>query len=79
MIGEVAEWVRTDTSAVAINNESGHKLEFEMTSHADRAAEAGTDTWLLQQRYATVTAVGPILGIDGTLPEDISTMWSSMK
>jgi hypothetical protein len=62
---------------VAINNESGQKLEFEMSSHSDRSAEEGSDTWLLRQRYATVTALGPIVGTDGPLPTDVSTIWDS--
>jgi 5'-nucleotidase len=60
---------------VAVNNEGGQKLEFEMTTHDARSAEDGTDTWWLQQRYATATTLGPILGTDGTLPADLSTIW----
>ena len=60
---------------VAINNESGQKLEFEMSSHSDRSAEEGSDTWLLRNRYATVTALGPIVGTDGALPGDASAIW----
>jgi 5'-nucleotidase len=62
---------------VAVNNESGQKLEFEMSSHGDRAAEEGSDTWLLRNRYATVTSLGLIVGTGDVLPGDLSTIWSS--
>ena len=61
---------------VAINNETGQKLEFEMSSHGDRAAEPGSDTWLLRNRYATVTALGPITSTDDALPRDLATIWA---
>jgi 5'-nucleotidase len=64
---------------VAINNESGQKLEFEMTSHGDRTAEEGSDTWLLRSRFATVTSLGLIVGTDDVLPSDLSTIWPSRR
>ena len=62
---------------VAVNNESGQKLEFEMSSHSDRAAEEGSDTWLLRNHFATVTSLGLIVGTGDVLPRDLSTIWPS--
>ena len=64
---------------VATNNESGEKLEFEMSSHGDRRAEEGSDTWLLRNRYATVTSLGLIVGTGDVLPDDLSTIWPSQR
>lgn len=71
-----AELDRFGYFRVAINNEGGQKLEFELASHSNRTAEPDTDTWLLQRRYATVTALGPIARTDATLPNDLSTIWA---
>jgi len=79
-IGEVlglreAELDRFGYFRVAINDESDEKLQFEMSSHGDRTAEPETDTWMLQQGYATITVLGPIVRTDSNLPDDLATIW----
>jgi 5'-nucleotidase len=59
---------------VAIANEPGEKLEFEMSAERDTVDE-GSDTWLLRQRYATITALGLLASSDELLPDDLCDIW----
>ena len=47
---------------VAIADEGGQKLEFEIASAADRPARAGTDSALVGDGYATVSGLGAFVG-----------------
>lgn len=70
-----AELDRFGYFRVAAADESGQKLEFEVSEREVPAAE-GSDTWLLQQRYATITVLGQLLGSVELLPDDLGAIWS---
>ena len=60
---------------VAIANETGQKLEFEMSADREATAAEGSDTWLLRQRYATITVLGHLVSSEGLLPDDLCEIW----
>ena len=47
---------------VAIADEGGQKLEFELASDDDRESSPGCDTWFIRNRYATITELGKLTG-----------------
>jgi 5'-nucleotidase len=59
---------------VATLDETGQKLEFEVLSENDSPPQ-GSDTWLLRQGYATITALGQLTGTKEGLPGDLSEIW----
>lgn len=60
---------------VAINNVGAEKLEFEVLSDTETAPE-GSDTWLLSQGYATVTALGALTCSADALPSELAEIWA---
>ncbi len=74
---ERAELDRFGYFRVAIANEGGQKLEFEVAGDDDSAPEDGTDTWFLRNGYATITALGQLVGSAGSLPDDLGEIWRS--
>ena len=74
---ERAELDRFGYFRVAIANEGGQKLEFEVAGDDDREPVAGTDTWFLRNGYATITALGQLVGSAGSLPDDLGEIWRS--
>jgi 5'-nucleotidase len=59
---------------VAIANEGAQKLEFEVLSDQHTTPE-GSDTWLLGQGYATITALGALTGAPEALPDELAEIW----
>ena len=60
---------------VAVADEGGQKLEFEVLSDTDVAPE-GSDTWLLGEGYATITALGQLSGTAEGLPQQLNEIWN---
>ena len=71
-----AELDRFGYFRVAAADESGQKLEFEVSVERGAPAAEGSDSWLLQQRYATITVFGQLLRSDGLLPDVLRDIWS---
>lgn len=61
---------------LAVADETGQKLELEVGGEEDASAAEGSDSWLLQQRYATITFLGQLFGATGQLPDDPAEIWS---
>jgi 5'-nucleotidase len=72
---ERAELDRFGYFRVAIANEGGQKLEFELTADDDRELVTGSDTWYLRNRYATITVLGQLVGSAEALPSDLDEIW----
>jgi 5'-nucleotidase len=70
-----AELDRFGYFRVAVADETGQKLEFEMSADRGATADEGSDTWLLRQRYATITVLGHLTSSDGLLPDDLCDIW----
>ena len=60
---------------VAVADESGEKLQLEVAAEGETAFAEGSDTWLLRQRYATITMLGQLFHSDGLLPGDLAEIW----
>jgi 5'-nucleotidase len=60
---------------VAIADEGGQKLEFELASEHDRESSPGCDTWLIRNRLATITELGNLTGARECLPDDADAIW----
>lgn len=60
---------------VAIADESNERLEFEVLADHDTAPE-GSDSWLLGQGYATITALGHLTADAGVLPDELAELWA---
>jgi 5'-nucleotidase len=52
------------------------RIEFEVSSD-DHDTEPGSDTALLREGWATITALGTLTTAVGVLPDDVSEIWSS--
>lgn len=50
-------------------------IEFEVSSE-NTESEPGSDTALLRDGWATITALGPLVKDDGVLPADLTEIWS---
>jgi 5'-nucleotidase len=74
---ERAELDRFGYFRVAIANEGGQKLEFELTADDDRQLVTGSDTWYLRNRYATITVLGQLVGSVEELPSDLGEIWQA--
>jgi 5'-nucleotidase len=72
---ERAELDRFGYFRVAIANEGGQKLEFELTADDDRELVTGSDTWHLRNRSATITVLGELVGSAEALPADLDEIW----
>lgn len=59
---------------VAIADEGNEKLEFEVLSDHSTAPE-GSDSWLLAQGYATITALGRLSADPHALPTALAEVW----
>lgn len=73
---QAAELDRFGYFRVAVADESGQKLEFELSAERDTPAAEGSDTWLLQQRYATITLLGQLVRSGGLRADDLRDIWS---
>lgn len=51
------------------------RLEFEVSSE-DSGADPGTDSALLREGWATLTALETLTGVRGVLPDDLTEIWS---
>ena len=73
-----AELDRFGYFRVAIADEGGQKLEFELAAEHDRESSPGCDTWLVRNRYATITQLGQLTGSRECLPDeaDADAIWS---
>lgn len=71
-----AELDRFGYFRVAVADESDAKIEFELASERDDEVSPGSDTALLREGFATITALGPLIGSAGALPADPSVIWS---
>jgi 5'-nucleotidase len=60
---------------VAIADEGGQKLEFELAAEGDRESSPGCDTWLVRNRYATITELGQLTGTRDCLPDEADAIW----
>lgn len=60
---------------VAAADESGQKLQLEMSGEGEITETEGSDTWLLRQRYATITVLGHLFGAGSELPGDLGGIW----
>lgn len=60
---------------VAIADEGNEKLEFEVLSDSSTAPE-GSDSWLLGQGWATITALGRLSAVPESLPAELTDVWS---
>jgi 5'-nucleotidase len=60
---------------VAIADEGGQKLEFELAAENDRESSPGCDTWLVRNRYATITELGLLTTAGECLPDDTEAIW----
>ena len=70
-----AELDRFGYFRVAIADEGGQKLEFELASDDDRESSPGCDTWFIRNRYATITELGKLTGSRDCLPDDAESIW----
>ena len=70
-----AELDRFGYFRVAIADEGGQKLEFELAAEHDRDSSPGCDTWLIRNRYATITELGNLTGARDCLPDDAELIW----
>jgi len=59
---------------VAIADEGNEKLEFEVLQDHGTAPE-GSDSWLLGQGYATITALGRLSAAPNSLPTELTDVW----
>lgn len=59
---------------VAIADEGTEKLEFEVLADNASAPE-GSDSWLLGQGFATITALGQLTAAPESLPTDLADVW----
>ena len=65
-----AELDRFGYFRVAIADEGGQKLEFELATEHDRESSPGCDTWLVRNRYATITELGQLTSSRDCIPDD---------
>ena len=70
-----AELDRFGYFRVAIADEGGQKLEFELAADDDRESSPGCDTWFIRNRYATITELGKLTGSRDCLPDDAESIW----
>ncbi len=73
-----AELDRFGYFRVAVADESGQKLQLEMSAEGEATTAEGSDTWLLRQRYATITVLGQLFLSVGPLPTDLAEIWPSV-
>jgi 5'-nucleotidase len=73
---EHAELDRFGYFRVAIADEGGQKLQFELAAHDDREPPSGCDTWFVRNGYATITALSPLETINACLPADLGAIWA---
>lgn len=71
-----AELDRFGYFRVAVADESGEKLQLELSAEDEFTAVEGSDTWLLRQRYATITVLGHLFGSGGLEPGDLAEIWN---
>jgi 5'-nucleotidase len=60
---------------VAIADEGGQKLEFELAAEHERESSPDCDTWLVRNRYATITELGQLTGTRECLPDEADAIW----
>jgi 5'-nucleotidase len=70
-----AELDRFGYFRVAVADESGEKLQLELSAEGESAEAEGSDSWLLRQRYATITVLGQLFRSVGPLPDDLAEIW----
>jgi 5'-nucleotidase len=70
-----AELDRFGYFRVAIADEGGQKLEFELASEDDRDSSPGCDTWLVRNRYATITELGELTSSRDCVQDQADTIW----
>ena len=73
---EQADLDRFGYFRVAIADEGGQKLQFEMAAHDDRDPPPGCDTWFIRNGYATITALSPLAATNAALPDDLGQIWA---
>jgi 5'-nucleotidase len=60
---------------VAIADEGGQKLQFEMAAHDGIEPSTGCDTWYIRNGYATITSLSPLVATNVCLPDDLGQIW----
>jgi len=71
-----AELDRFGYFRVAIADEGGQKLEFELASEHDRESSPGCDTWLVRNGYATITELGQLTSTRDCIPDEaVDAIW----
>lgn len=73
---EHAELDRFGYFRVAIADEGGQKLQFEMAAHEDREPRPGCDTWFIANGYATITVLRALEATTTGVPDDLGEIWS---
>jgi 5'-nucleotidase len=60
---------------VAVADERGQKIEFEVSSEHDGPPPPDSDTALLRERFATITPLAPLIAASAGLPDDLRDIW----